>query len=186
VACKDGAHRTSKLTLAAVPTAVSCSRAFVRCVLGQWRLGHLTETAQLLTSELVTNAVKATGTMDPSLGAVLFGEAHLIQVRLHLVSGGLVIGVWDRDPRPPVRKEPDRDAENGRGLLLVEGLSKRWGCHKLSGTSGKVVWCELDTAPPTTGSGLPVRTPGAVPGQGVEVADDMALLERVLEGLRRL
>lgn len=39
----------------------------------------------------------------------------------------VVICVWDASPQPPVRVDAPADAEHGRGLLLVEAVSKRWG-----------------------------------------------------------
>lgn len=140
----SGATRqATKLTLAAVPAAVGRSRAFVRHVLYQWRLAHLTETAELLTSELVTNAVEATGTSDVSPRCAVVGDVHLIEVRVVLAEC-LFVGVWDRDARLPVPQEPDLGAESGRGLFLVDFLSKRWGYYHPPVTGGKVVWYEIE------------------------------------------
>ncbi len=179
------AQRTNSLTLAAVPSAVSCARLFVGNVLRQWGFAHLVDTAELLTSELVTNSVKTTGITDPSPRSALLGEVHLIQVQLVLAADDLVIGVWDRDRRPPVLREPDLDAEGGRGMFLIESMSRRWGCDHPT-TGGKVVWFELGTAVRTTASGLPIRTPNRVPAGRVEIADELVLLQRVVERLRRL
>jgi anti-sigma regulatory factor (Ser/Thr protein kinase) len=55
----------SDLALAAAPTAVGIMRSFVRWRLAQWGLHQLIDDAEMVTSELVTNAVKATRTMDP-------------------------------------------------------------------------------------------------------------------------
>jgi anti-sigma regulatory factor (Ser/Thr protein kinase) len=174
-------RRSRTLTLPALPAAAPCARTFVRHTLHHWHLAHLAETAQLLTSELVTNAVQATGT---TADIPAWGTPVLIQVRLTLTDT-LVVGVWDRDPTPPAPRAPDPDAEGGRGLSLVEHLSTRWGYHHPA-TGGKVIWCELDTATPTTNSGLPIRTPANVPAQRTETFDDLAALQRVLDGLRRL
>jgi anti-sigma regulatory factor (Ser/Thr protein kinase) len=56
---------TSSLTLAAVPTAAGVARSFVRQRLSQWGLNRLTEDAELVLSELVANAITATGTTNP-------------------------------------------------------------------------------------------------------------------------
>jgi hypothetical protein len=53
----------------------------------------------------------------------------------------VVIFAWDASPLPPAREEPGGDAENGRGLLLVEAVSERWGHFRYQG--GKVVWAAL-------------------------------------------
>jgi anti-sigma regulatory factor (Ser/Thr protein kinase) len=175
----------NSLSLAAVPSAVSCARLFVTNVLEQWRLTYLADMAELLTSELVTNSVKATGITDPSPRSALLGDVCLIQVQLVLMADSLFIGVWDRDERPPVLREPDLESEGGRGMLMIETMSERWG-YQYSKTGGKVVWFELKLAGHTTPSGLPIRTPNTVPAGHFEVEDDMALLRRVVERLRRL
>jgi anti-sigma regulatory factor (Ser/Thr protein kinase) len=54
----------------------------------------------------------------------------------------LVIEVWDGSPDDPRAAGLDYDAENGRGLAVIEALSGRWGCQR-TGVSTKVVWCEL-------------------------------------------
>lgn len=71
-------------------------------------------------------------------------------VRLWLVSdrAQVAIVVWDSSPQPPVCAEISGDAENGRGLLLVEAMSEQWGyCFPseqdstfAQGHAGKVVW----------------------------------------------
>ena len=67
----------------------------------EWGLDGLAETAELLTSEIVTNAVKNTA-----------GRDRLLPVRRHLSSDKerLLIEVWDGDPRPPVSPGPERTA----------------------------------------------------------------------------
>ncbi len=61
----------------------------------------------------------------------------------------VVVFVWDASLRPPAPADPGADAENGRGLLLVEALSERWGHFGYDG--GKVVWARL------LGAGFSVR-----------------------------
>ena len=75
-------------------------------------------------------------------------------VRIWLVSdlGQVVVFVWDASPRPPAQAaDPGADAEGGRGLLLVEALSERWG-HFSYGGDGKVVWALLEAAPAAPGA----------------------------------
>jgi hypothetical protein len=55
----------------------------------------------------------------------------------------IVIEVWDQSPRAPETKEPEPDAENGRGLLLVESLSEQWSWQHVPSWPGKVVWAVL-------------------------------------------
>jgi anti-sigma regulatory factor (Ser/Thr protein kinase) len=136
--------RCSVLELGALPTAVPCARLHARQVLWEWRLGELREVAELVVSELVTNAVQATA-----------GRQLLAPVRLRLSSVGsrALVEVWDADSRPPrprateVDGVPNLVAESGRGLLLVATLSTRWGWYPERQCGGKVVWSELQAAP---------------------------------------
>jgi hypothetical protein len=168
-----------ELVLAAVPRSAAYARRFARCVLSQWGIAYLMETAELLVTELVANAVGA------SSGTAAAGGAHIIQVRLTL-AGGLYISVWDCNETPPALQEPSLGAESGRGLFLVDCMSKEWGYSRSTGIGGKIVWCELDNVPPTTKSGLPMRTPGVVPARQMEMLIDLVVLRRVVEGLRQL
>lgn len=133
----------SRLPFAALPTAVSCARLHARSIALEWDLHNIAETAELLTSELMTNAVQASErlktTADPAVVAV---------VNLWLVSDGisLVIHVEDASDELPVLKDFTSDDEGGRGLLLVTTLSKDWGVYRTA-DGGKVVWC-LITADP--------------------------------------
>ncbi len=150
----------------------------VRYSLKQWGLGSLVDEAELVISELVTNAVKTTGVMEsePRWSELL--DLALIKVRLMATKTGLFIEVWDRDPTPPVIRQPTLDSENGRGLFIVAATCKRWNVlHPRSG--GKVVWGELEIPPHEfTPGGLPKRraTPG--PCRPPEVAQDPELLRR--------
>jgi anti-sigma regulatory factor (Ser/Thr protein kinase) len=113
----------------------------VRHVLRQWNLSVLNDTAELVVSELTTNAVKATGSIE-RLRYSDWGQLTTIMVCVYRQGRKVVIEVWDRDKRPPVRKEPSADDENGRGLLLVEMLCSNWGYRWPTG-GGKIVWAEL-------------------------------------------
>jgi hypothetical protein len=72
------------------------------------------------------------------------GPIHL-WLRAH--RRGLIVMVWDANPQPPIRKEAGDDAVSGRGLMIVEALSSRWGWYKPQDTGGKRVWCEIDRQP---------------------------------------
>lgn len=119
------------LDLGALPTAPGCGRAWTRQILWEWGLSTLQESTELLVSELVTNAVQAA---RAATGAT--------PVRLWLLSDAVrvVILVWDASPDPPVRMSSGDDAENGRGLLLVEAISDQWGSYPVRDEGGKVVW----------------------------------------------
>ena len=124
----------SFLKLGALPGAVPCARLHTRQVLWEWGLTVFSDSTELLVSELVTNAIRASR-----------ATAQHLPVRLWVVSDGtqIVIFVWDASPLPPVADDAADDAENGRGLLLVEGLSTRWGWYFAAGLGGKVVWASL-------------------------------------------
>lgn len=117
--------------------AVPVCRRTLRLILTVHGLIHLVDTAELIASELVSNAVLHTK-----------GPAAL---RIRWAEGVLRVGVWDADPEPP---DPPRevadlaDAENGRGTALVRALAEVWGWHPLSrlGRRGKYVWCDVPVA----------------------------------------
>jgi anti-sigma regulatory factor (Ser/Thr protein kinase) len=116
------------------PRAVTISRRTLRLILTMHGLITLVDVAELLATELVSNAVCHTK-----------GPAAL---RVRWSAGVLRIGAWDADPEPP--KPPSDalpDAEDGRGLTLVRACSDLWGWQPLSrhGNRGKYVWCELAT-----------------------------------------
>lgn len=117
--------------------AVTVSRRTLRLILTMHGLIGLVDVAELLATELVSNAVRHTK-----------GPAAL---RVRWSAGVLRIGAWDADPRPP---EPPRElgqlaeSEGGRGLGMVLACADLWGWQPLSrfGNRGKFVWCELNSA----------------------------------------
>lgn len=50
----------------------------------------------------------------------------------------MAIHVWDGNSQMPARRDPEPDAEGGRGLLLVDALGTHWGAYRTD--NGKVVW----------------------------------------------
>jgi len=125
----------SSLAFAALPIAPACARGHVRSVAHEWGLPGLADTAELLASELVTNSVRAYERSKPAAD-----RAAVPVVRLWLASDRLsiVIHVWDACNEMPVRQDASPDEIGGRGLLLVEALSKEWGAYWEA--HGKVVW----------------------------------------------
>jgi anti-sigma regulatory factor (Ser/Thr protein kinase) len=122
------------LDLGALPTAPRCARAWTRQVLWEWQLSVLSDTAELIVSELTTNAMLASR-----------GRGHAsIRLTLTLDHGELAISVHDHCPSTPEPGNAAHDDENGRGLLLVEAMSSRSGWYTPEdGTPGKVVWAAL-------------------------------------------
>jgi anti-sigma regulatory factor (Ser/Thr protein kinase) len=133
------------LELGALPTAVPCARLHARQVLWEWHLDALSETAELIVSELVTNAVQASVGLTGSRrsGRWVPGTPP---VRLWLFSDKerVLIQVWDGNDRHPAPQQPGPDVESGRGLLLVESLSAEWGSYPPERSGGKVVWALIE------------------------------------------
>jgi serine phosphatase RsbU (regulator of sigma subunit) len=101
-------------------------RRLVRDLLKKWELTERTETAVLLATELVTNAVRY--------------ASRPISVRL-MHTDSLLCEVRDDDHHLPVLGNPDSTEESGRGVMLVSRLAHRWGVSRIP--TGKVVWFEL-------------------------------------------
>jgi anti-sigma regulatory factor (Ser/Thr protein kinase) len=119
------------LELGPLPDAVPCARLHARQVLWEWGLTRLAAGAELLVSELVTNAVVA-----------LRSARQLSPVRLWLLADRtrVLVLVWDASLRPPVPVRAGQDAVNGRGLLLVDAISQGWDWYFPQHAGGKVVW----------------------------------------------
>ncbi|MFF6993488.1 ATP-binding protein [Streptomyces sp. NPDC008313] len=119
------------------PRAPRIARRTVRSALLDYDYAPaVADTAELLTSELVSNAVKH------SDGPVT--------VRLRTRPGVVRIGVMDNHPELPDPLPCTPDQTFGRGLFLLEALSDTWGRYPLADRSRKVgwkvVWFELSTA----------------------------------------
>ncbi|MFF9160028.1 ATP-binding protein [Streptomyces longwoodensis] len=120
--------------------AVPVARALVRTALTEPAHGADSDTAELLTAELVANAVEHTAGDGP------------IELVVELLPTGCRVEVHDPDPAPPgdltrpPGREPDPWQEHGRGLLLIRALSSSCG-HRPT-DNGKAVWFRLATVPP--------------------------------------
>ncbi len=122
----------SSLVLGALPTAVPCARLHTRHVLWEWGMLELSESTELVVSELMTNALAASRSLD-----------SIFPVRLWLLSDNkqILILIWDANPNPPRRVEPEGHSEGGRGLMLVEAISKSWDWYATPDMiEGKVIW----------------------------------------------
>ena len=131
-----------RLALAALPTSPFWARRYTCTFLDSCQgIGEgTTATAELLVSELVTNAVRFTG----NRGQRNPGRASLISLSLRQFRDGLLIEVYDAGSNPPVRADTGECAETGRGLMLIGALSKEWSCVFIPG-GGKLVYCFLET-----------------------------------------
>jgi hypothetical protein len=131
--------------LVALPTSPFWARRYTRFFLDSCSgmSVQTAETAELLVSELVTNAVCFVGNPMRTLRYSERANASLISLSVRHFREGLLIEVYDMDSNPPVRYRADEYAESGRGLMLVEALSKEWSYFFPPG-GGKVVYCFLE------------------------------------------
>ena len=133
---------TSYLKLAAIPEAASYARQHTKQEILEWNLPELAGTAELLVSELVTNAIKATRDLEPQdQGSSPFLGRPSIVLWLTSERGAVIIRVWDNNGEMPMRQDAGLYAEGGRGVALVAALADDWGAYRKF--LGKVTWCML-------------------------------------------
>jgi anti-sigma regulatory factor (Ser/Thr protein kinase) len=115
-----------------IPESAGVARCHVRVALAYHELGDYAD-AEVITSELVSNAVQHAG-MD---------STDTIAVTLTRVRNpdAVVLVVADSSPHPPVKRETMACGERGRGLQVVEALSAYWGWNPVDG--GKEVFAVL-------------------------------------------
>lgn len=127
--------------MGALPTAPGLARAESRYILTKWCLPEFIEVTELVSSELVTNAVLA----SRMLGChQLVYEGDLMPlVRLSFYSNRayLVIAVYDRAPEIPRQRHAAGDEESGRGLELIASFGT-WSCIRTA--DGKITRARLD------------------------------------------
>ncbi|MGC4945789.1 ATP-binding protein [Streptomyces sp. DT224] len=100
------------------------------------------ETAQLLVSELATNAVRHSEEgQAPTRPRASQSSVQTFELLLETVSGAVRLSVWDRDLRPPVLKEVGVDAMGGRGIFIVAAMSRAGGTTRPGARRGR--WCGL-------------------------------------------
>ena len=106
----------------------AAARRFVRAALDSVDADPVVvETAELLTTELVTNTIVHVGCKS--------------QLFIRAAGGSVRVEVTDPDDHLPAMAPPDPEAPAGRGLLIVNGLASAWGAERTIG--GKTVWFEL-------------------------------------------
>lgn len=120
---------TAEVTLEGITLSIPAARDFVRATLRSWRLEAMTETVELVVSELATNAV-------------LHARSDFtVRLTGHPV-GSLLLEVLDESAKAPQHKVSSMTAVTGRGLSLIQRLSSAWGVDVLS--RGKSVWVRFD------------------------------------------
>ncbi|MDP9867726.1 MULTISPECIES: ATP-binding protein [Streptosporangium] len=129
------------------PRAARTAREFASAALRSWELACLIDDTGVVVSELVTNAVRH-GVRDGVNGH----RGQEVRVILCHTGRSVLCAVTDPSDQGPSLREPDFEAENGRGLQLVQGVSEMWGWAPLE-SRGKAVWAAF-SLPPRTGRHL--------------------------------
>ncbi|MFF1746558.1 ATP-binding protein [Streptomyces mirabilis] len=115
------------------PASVPQVRRFVTDAVTDWKMPDLADTAELVASELASNAVR-------------HARADVFRVTLRRLSDDRVrVAVIDRSRTLPKRESADDEADHGRGLAIVEAVSQQWDTEPLPW--GKRVWADLQTPP---------------------------------------
>jgi anti-sigma regulatory factor (Ser/Thr protein kinase) len=122
----------ASLELAPDHTAAARARKFVAATLRGWGLEDAIEDAELLVSELVTNAI--------------LHARSSATVKINHNAPRLRVSVCDSSSATPRLRDYGPNAVTGRGMLLVDRIALRWGVDVNEG--GKCVWFEVDAAGP--------------------------------------
>jgi hypothetical protein len=120
--------------LAPRPESARVARDFTRLTLRGWRMARLSDVAELVVSELVTNALR-----HGLLSARWMPGEHPIRLRLLRQLPYLMCMVTDPDTTGPARIDSHSGAESGRGLQVVEACSVRWGWQRLDVLDGQAL-----------------------------------------------
>ncbi|GAA2119308.1 ATP-binding protein [Streptomyces synnematoformans] len=130
----DSGLATAVHLFARHPKSPGRARDVLRIQLARWQVDSRTaETAVLLLSELVTNAVRH-GRVPPG---------RRVGTRFTLDTGALRIEVADANNDLPLPRIAGVDDESGRGLALVDALADDWGTYRRPNGIGKCVWVRL-------------------------------------------
>jgi hypothetical protein len=127
--------------MCALPNAAADARVHTRFTLAAWGLDEVNDICELIASELTANAVRASFCPD---GTPMYVGGKLLTLHVGLFSdrSALRIEVFDQAPGIPQLKVAGDTDESGRGLAMVNTVTRgRWGCHAVR--TGKVVWGEV-------------------------------------------
>jgi anti-sigma regulatory factor (Ser/Thr protein kinase) len=116
-----------------IPESVRIARLHVRAALGFHGLGEYADDAEIITSELVTNAVQHV--RDDGTGTIVVTIARVLN------PAAVTVVVSDSSSQGPIRRDTSADSDHGRGLQIVEALSAHWGWRQED--SGKAVFAVL-------------------------------------------
>ena len=121
-------QRPRRIALTAGPAAAGEARSHVRAAIRSWDVPVEEDIAVLLTSELVTNAIR-------------HEAGRTVLLTIACCGGELHVDVHDTSCSLPVVVDAAAGAETGRGLMLVASLSTEWGFRKTA--AGKAVYFTL-------------------------------------------
>jgi anti-sigma regulatory factor (Ser/Thr protein kinase) len=121
-------QRPLRVALAAGPAAAAEARRQVTAAIEAWDVPVDPSTAALLTSELVTNAIR-------------HERGDSVRLFIACSYGHLRVYVHDTSRVAPILVDAPADAETGRGLMLVASLSTDWGYYRTP--AGKAVYFTL-------------------------------------------
>ena len=116
---------------ASFPAEVSsapAARRFATDVLRSWQCDPLVDSAQLLVSELVANAV--------------LHARSTVSVRIRRLPARIRVEIGDASSEVPRLRAGDPGAVTGRGLMIVDAVAAAWGVDPTE--DGKIVWFELE------------------------------------------
>jgi anti-sigma regulatory factor (Ser/Thr protein kinase) len=109
------------------PSSARVARDLVTSKLEAWNVAVLCDDVALVVTELISNAIRYAGTE--------------VELRMLPIAGGVRVEVRDGSTRPLRPRRAGRVDEGGRGLLLVDALSHRYGVEAEG--NGKRVWVEM-------------------------------------------
>jgi anti-sigma regulatory factor (Ser/Thr protein kinase) len=132
---RQSAQPAASHSLPPRPESVKFARDFTRVTLRSWGLTAVSDDAELVVSELVTNALRHAVRGPDS-------DKPAITLRLLAQAPYLMCMVSDPSREIPLRRESGPDDPTGRGLQVIESCSSQWGWHLLD-DGGKVVWALL-------------------------------------------
>ena len=156
--------RLCRIRLTAGPTAAAEARGQVRAAICAWDVPVDPSVAVLLTSELVTNAIR-------------HEASETVAVAITCSCGRLRVDVHDTSRFLPMLMEARADAETGRGLMLVATLSAEWGVYLTP--AGKAVYFTLAFQPDLAeggGRGSRVGTVSREPPVGSQSAPNAPVI----------
>ncbi len=135
-----------RLYLAALPSAAYWARHYARDVLMQWGInGDVVDSAQLVTTKLINNAIADETRADGPLGPAGLAGAEQIAFDLHRLPDRIRIAVYDSKPAPPQVLDAGPADESNRDMKIISSLCMRWRVQIDDSGYGKWVVADIRT-----------------------------------------